>query len=122
VYILKSEEENVMAQVVGYFQDNVAFTEGPFVIVYAGGWRIEVEQKKINHPIMTSLSIDRHIKRLGIPHGKTKDMDLARSVCDGLNAMVRAGEIVLTDWGSWVDKNSVIQARQRADQILREVQ
>lgn len=111
-----------MAQVVGYFQNDVVFTEGPFVIVYAGGWRIEVEQKDKNHPIMTTLSIDRHIKRLGIPYGKTRDQELAATVCDGLNAMVRAGEIVLTDWGSWVDKNSITQAKQRAAQILREVQ
>lgn len=111
-----------MAQVVGYFRDNVTYTEGPFVIVYAGGWRIEVEQKDKIHPVMTSLSIDRIIKRLGIPYGKTRDQELAATVCDSLNAMVRAGEIILTDWGSWVDKNSVVQAQQRAAQVLREVQ
>ncbi len=111
-----------MAQVVGYFQNNVVFTEGPFVIVYVGGWRIEVEQKEKNHSTMTSISIDGIIKGLGMQYGKTRDQELAATVCDRLNQMVRVGEIVLTDYGSWVDKNSILVAKARAAQILQEVQ
>lgn len=109
-----------MAQTVGYYQNNPVFTEGPFVIVNANGWRIEVELKGHHCPVLPSTSIYRITEKLGL-HGKTDDKEQAAMVCDALNSMVRASAIVLTDWGSWVDKNSVIKAKERAEQVLKEV-
>ena len=109
-----------MAQVVGYFQDNPVFTEGPFVIVYANGWRIEVEQKGHHCPVMVGLSVGRIVERLGL-QGKTNDRAKAEAVCDNLNQMVRSGEIVLNDV-SWVDSRSVLQARETAERVLGDVQ
>lgn len=48
-----------MAQRVGYFENNVIYKEGPFVMTNAGGWRIEVEQKGHQCPVMPSMTIVR---------------------------------------------------------------
>ena len=114
-----------MAQVVRYFQNNPVFTEGPFVIVNINGWRIEaelIETELKGHlcPVLPALSIYSIMKKLGL-QGKTNDKEQAAAVCDALNGMVRAGAIVLHN-GWWVDKNSVIRARETAERIMREVQ
>lgn len=93
-----------MAQIVGYYEDNVVFTEGPFVICnpHTNGWRIEVELKEYMCPVLPDLSISKPLLKLGMP-GKTMDKALAERVCDTLNQMVRDGEIVLDD-RLWVHK------------------
>lgn len=84
-----------MAQIVGYWQDNVEFEEGPFVMVHAGGWRIEVEVKNHKCPCLPELSIynllDAHSRRIY----KTGSSALAAQTVDWLNEQVRAGKIVL---------------------------
>lgn len=90
-----------MAQVVGYFQNDVTFTEGPFVIVERNGWRIEAEQKGCNCPILPDSSIYEIAERKFGLCGKTTYKSLAEKVCDALNQMVRDKKIVLRD-GCWV--------------------
>lgn len=94
-----------MAQVVGYFQNNVTFTEGPFVIVERNGWRIEVEQKGCNWSILPDSSIYKIVERRFGLCGKTTDRSLIEKVCDGLNQMVRDSAIVLSPHGTWVSKS-----------------
>ncbi|OHB20220.1 MAG: hypothetical protein A2939_03370 [Parcubacteria group bacterium RIFCSPLOWO2_01_FULL_48_18] len=91
-----------MAQVIGYFEDNVVFTEGPFVICnpLGNGWRIEVELKGHHCPILPDLTIHKLKERLGMS-GKTMDRSLTERVCNTLNRMARNGEIVLNG-NSWV--------------------
>lgn len=92
-----------MAQEVGYFEDNVVFTDGPFVIVEATGWRIEAELKGHRCPALPDTSIFRVEEKLGM-YGKTHNRKLAERVCDLLNKMVQRGDIVLNDRGWWVVK------------------
>lgn len=98
-----------MAQRVGYFQDfhspeeaAEAFKEGPFVVVDAWGYRIEVEKPGYHCPVFPhpSISVLRE-KELGWPPGKTTDLAFAESVCDGLNQMVKDGRIVLDTEGKF---------------------
>lgn len=91
-----------MAQKVGYFENNVTFKEGPFVLVDAGGWRIEVKLRGHHCPVLPHSSIYPIKERLGWPLGKINDTVRATLVCDKLNEMVRAGKIVEQDNGLWV--------------------
>lgn len=97
-----------MARIVGYFEDfetpereAEAFSEGPFVLVNARGWRIEVQSEGSKCPVLPDLSIYKLKEELGWPVGKTDDRDLAERVCDDLNRMVREGDIVKDDNGTW---------------------
>lgn len=97
-----------MAQVVGYFEDfhteerrAEAYSEGPFVLVNVNGWRIEVEYEDAPHPCMPDSSIYKLKRKLGMEFGKTHDKQLAESVCDALNRMVKDGRIVRTESGWW---------------------
>lgn len=91
-----------MAQIVGYFENFVEYTEGPFVLVNANGWRIEVELKGHYCPVLPDVSIYNTREKLGWPLGKTDDFKKAERVCNELNAMVKRGEIVLHPKGYWV--------------------
>lgn len=108
-----------MAQIVDYSENDVVFTEGPFVIVNANGWRIEAEIKWHRCPALPTTSVFGIMRRLGLD-GKTNDKDKATAVCDALNGMVRAGEIVLAG-KVWVDRDSVIRARATAERIMNEI-
>jgi hypothetical protein len=87
-----------MAQVVGFFEDNVTYKEGPFVISNPlfNGWRIEVEFKgsKTQTPGLPNTSIYELEKKLGLD-GKTFDKALIERICDELNQMVRDGKIAV---------------------------
>lgn len=86
-----------MAQSVGYFEDNVTFTEGPFVICnpLGNGWRIEVELKDGVCPILPDGSIYDLVKvRYGLA-GKTNSHELITKICDDLNQLVKDNQIVL---------------------------
>ncbi len=86
-----------MAQVIGYFENDVTFEEGPFVICNpcGNGWRIEVEQKEYHCPVLPDMTIYPIKDRLGMRY-KTNDHSLAERVCDSLNEMVRNDQIVLS--------------------------
>lgn len=90
-----------MAQEVGYYDNDVTFTEGPFVICRMGppggpitGWRIEAEMKGNLCPVIPDYSIYQVERMLGMTSGTT-DRNLAVKVCDELNQMVRNGQIIL---------------------------
>jgi hypothetical protein len=57
-----------MAQVVGYHEDNVQFTEGPFVAtkIPEGWFRVEVEHKNANCPVLPDSSIYDFLKLTGL--------------------------------------------------------
>ena len=96
-----------MAQIVGYFEDDVIFTEGPFVLVDIWGWRIEVELKGHNCPVLPHISIYKIREQLDWDLGKTENTELATRVCDQLNQMVRDGEIVLKG-NIWMAKGAAV--------------
>jgi hypothetical protein len=91
-----------MAQRIGYFEDNVTFTEGPFVMVNAGGWRIEASngQEAGCNAVMPDLSIYRLAKDWGY-EGKRSNPALMEPIVDRLNEWVREGKIVQRDTGGW---------------------
>jgi hypothetical protein len=88
-----------MAKTVGYFENFteeskiLASSEGPFVLVWANGWRIEQILGECNCPVMPSLSILLLKEKLGWGPGKLEDFERAAAVCDSLNGMVRSGKI-----------------------------
>ena len=85
-----------MAQIVGYYQDNVTFEEGPFVAVDAWGWRIEVEQKGAKCPVLPDRSIYNALRRhKGKKPGKLDTFEEIAPYVDWLNQMVREGKITL---------------------------
>lgn len=94
-----------MAQVVGYYDDNVIFNEGPFVICnpLGNGWRIECEIQGSDTPTLPDSSIYRLKRDVYGLNGKTMSRVEIERVCDGLNQMVRDGEIAL-EGKCWIHK------------------
>lgn len=84
-----------MAQKVGYFQDDVVFEEGPFVMVYINGWRIEGEVVGNKCPALLMPSIYALLRKEGLYEHKTEDEDRVAKAVDWLNEQVRLGVIVL---------------------------
>lgn len=86
-----------MAQKVGYFQNDVVFTEGPFVMVNANGWRIEVSSGSDRgcNCIMPHRSIYELADSLGYK-GKTPNTEHVAGIVDKLNEFTRTGRIVRT--------------------------
>jgi len=86
-----------MAQEVGYYEDNVKFTEGPFVIVQltlgSGDWRIEAEVIGNKCPALPDTSIYHHMMKEWNFCGRGTKQECIR-VCDLLNQMFRDGQIV----------------------------
>jgi hypothetical protein len=87
-----------MAQTVGYYENNVQYTEGPFVVTTTRGrwYRIEAQKDGHQEPVIPEPSIMEVIYRLG-GYGSAS----RTAVCDTLNRMVRTGQIVKTN-GVWV--------------------
>lgn len=98
-----------MTQSVGYFEDDVTFTEGPFVICnpLGSGWRIEAEYKGAKCPGHPDTSIYDLRQRIFGWRGKTDSRDKITAVCDHLNRMVAEGKIVLKG-NAWVVPQSRI--------------
>lgn len=78
-----------MAKFAGYFDDNpdVDYSEGPFVVVYVNGFRIECKHPSANWPVLPDNHIYAIMRGLGLD-GKTENKNLAIRVCDTLNTMV----------------------------------
>ncbi|RLC65869.1 MAG: hypothetical protein DRI48_06015 [Chloroflexi bacterium] len=90
-----------MAQQVGYFEDNVDYAEGPFVIVFINGWRIEVQQDGCKCPVLPDGSIYVLRKKVFGRDWKMSSREEAERVCDYLNSLVSQGEITKVH-GVWV--------------------
>jgi hypothetical protein len=89
-----------MAQRVGYFQDTKdCYSEGPFVMVNACGWRVEVGNKDMKCPCLPDSSIYGFLREKHLPDGKTDDEALAVCVVDYLNAKVKDGTLVINKYG-----------------------
>ncbi len=84
-----------MAQRVGYFEDDVEYKEGPFVMVEASGWRIEVELKEHHCPVLPDTSIYKLLEANGYDPYKTNDTQKAEEKVDFLNRKVKEGIIML---------------------------
>lgn len=93
-----------MAQVIAYSDNDVVFTEGPFVLCnpLGNGWRIEAELRGAKCPVLPDLSIYDLMKARGW-RGKTLEYAKAAEMCDWLNAQVRAGRVVLNG-AAWVKR------------------
>ena len=97
-----------MAQIVGYFDDDVTFEGGPFVLTnpYGNGFRIECQPPhgvdKPDCPCLLDLSVYRWIENFtNWGQGKTHNRELAVSVVDQLNGMVKDGLVKRDDKGFW---------------------
>ena len=90
-----------MAQRVGYFEDDVTFKEGPFVMVKADGWRVECEIKGAVCPALPDLTIYALLESEGWLAAKQADDGYAASRTDWLNMQVKNGRIVLHENGYW---------------------
>ncbi len=86
-----------MAQKVHFMEDNVVFTEGPFVLDNAcsNGWRVEVELKGHKCPVLPDLSIYQLLRTHRLSVYKSFDLIEMERICDWLNEMVRKGAITL---------------------------
>lgn len=94
-------KENNMAQMVKHMQnfetpeaEKKAYSEGPFVIVYINGWRIECEVVGEQRPAFPHLSIYQLRKIGGWPSGHL-DKRAAIQLCNWLNQKVRDGTIII---------------------------
>lgn len=82
-----------MAQRVGYYENNVEYKEGPFVLCqYSGNHsRIEVEYKGHRCPALPAMSIYAYLNaRWGDPQEHQME-----EICDDLNRLVKEKVIVL---------------------------
>ncbi len=95
-----------MAQFVGYFEDDVTYTEGPFVVVNANGYRIEVENKKSEKkcPCLPPLDIYTLCELYNKTCHKNDDHTIIAATVDWLNQQVKDGVIVLNEKGYWYVK------------------
>jgi hypothetical protein len=102
-----------MAVTVGYFEGTEkspidrerAYAEGPFVLVYAYGWRIEVDNPSGVCPALPSMSVYKLRKKLGYPLGKFSEFEKACELCDKLNGLVKEGIVVEKDgYWNWEEK------------------
>lgn len=96
-----------MAQIVGYYENNVEYKEGPFVATHmddSGDYRLEVENKRSGKgcPCLPDSSIYDFIRASKLPFMDTRGRWAEVEACvDHLNRMVREGKIVLDVRGFW---------------------
>lgn len=95
-----------MAQEVGFMEDNITYTEGPFVISnpLGNGWRIEVELRGHKCPILPGSWYEPYIQEHGFQDGKYWGKEEAERLCDFLNTRVSMGDIVLVNEKTWLPK------------------
>ena len=86
-----------MAQKVRFCQNNVIFTEGPFVLTSFGGeYRIEVELKGHRCPVLPDADIFALIRGYGrFATAWAHSYDELEKTVDWLNSLVKSGEITL---------------------------
>jgi len=92
-----------MAQIVDYFQENIEFTEGPFVLCRTpAGYRIECESKSHLFTVVLDFSILLFLEKQLYYDPNDLSKKANKPWVDHLNNLVREGKIVLEDTGSWV--------------------
>ena len=89
-----------MAQHVRYFEDNVEFKEGPFVVVEINGFRVECELKGWHCPVMPDTTIYQFLRAHGLDASKHWKAEEIEKQVDFLNQKVKEGVITLRD-GAW---------------------
>lgn len=93
-----------MAQRVGYYENNVEFTEGPFVIVRrTDRWRIECELRtdaECNCVIPEASILDLFYNERGVRMTWFNEL-MAEEHCDWLNSQVFQERIILHEKGYW---------------------
>jgi hypothetical protein len=110
-----------MAKRVGFFENTDAcYEEGPFVMVMANGWRVEVGEKGMKCPILPDMSIYGFRRDRGVPDGKLNDDHRMECVVNYLNAKVKDGTIVKKD-GVYVWELHELNERVRLYQKKREI-
>jgi hypothetical protein len=100
-----------MAQKVDYYEDNVEYQGGPFVVCVLGpgnDFRVEVELKGHKCPVLPQSSIYEMMKEIDFD-GRTNDLKKINLVVDALNAFVKTGRIVCVD-GAWIEKKEAKHA------------
>lgn len=89
-----------MAIRVGYFENTTdCYSEGPFVMVNASGWRIEVGNKDMKCPTLPDISIYAFLRDKGLPDSKTDDEALCACIVDYLNAKIKDKTLVNNQYG-----------------------
>lgn len=92
-----------MAVRVGFFEDtDQCYAEGPFVMVNAGGWRVEAGSAGTKCPTMLHSSVYRFIEKSGFRSGKHADDTKCAEVVDFLNTKVKEGVITKDQYGTWI--------------------
>ena len=90
-----------MAQVVDYFEDNITYKEGPFVVtrLFGNDYNTRVEVELVGHarPVLPHSSIYRLMSDLRLPP-RGKLQNVSRTV-NKLNMMVEEEQIKLVN--SW---------------------
>lgn len=89
-----------MAQQHGYGTNGEEFTEGPFVVVEAGGYRLEAELKGHICSVLPDSSIYEFLRAYGMDIPKHWKFDVIAAQVDFLNQKVKEGVITLRD-GKW---------------------
>lgn len=91
-----------MAQQVSYFEDNVKYEEGPFVLTEIwGDYRIEVEIDGQTCPALPASEIYALLDRHGFQSKKTYHRELIATAVDWLNLQAANGVIAKRD-GRWM--------------------
>lgn len=109
-----------MAIEVRYFEDtDECYTEGPFVLVNASGYRIESGSKGMKCPTLPDCSIYGFLRDRGLPDCKYNDRDLAVCIVDFLNAKTRDGTLEQNKFGGWVWPPYEIMMKEKAWQEKR---
>lgn len=106
-----------MAQEVHYFENDVIYEEGPFVMTQINGWRIEVELKGHRCPVLPMTSIYQMLKENGLYDGKTDDKEKVVKAVDWLNEQVRKGNIILKKETYWDAKDPGFEERHHQDYL-----
>lgn len=98
-----------MAQHVGYFENNIQFSEGPFVVckLMESGYRIEVEnpESRKGCPCLPDSSIYGFAGTNNLPMVSNRLKDIEET-CDILNKMVQLNMIQnLSNWWVYVQSS-----------------
>lgn len=111
-----------MAQRVGYFANTTeCYSEGPFVMVNACGWRIEVGNRDMRCPTLPDCSIYGFLREKNLPNNKTDDEALTACIVDYLNAKVKDNTLVINEHGQpiWQPYEHIMEMKRWEEKRLK---